>query len=167
MSRIKLYPAVVYRTARAKGYEEVRAVAYPTLAGARYLAPRGSHKHGSGRPVSGPRLADSFGMRWSERINLITVEIYNSADYASTVAIGSGPHTIRPKSKRFLMFEWPRGEASPRMRRRMYKGKFLFKKVRHPGNKRPVRYLQTPLAMYGRSRNFRVVTVPNSRSRFP
>jgi hypothetical protein len=32
----------------------------------------------------------------------------------------------------------------------------FFIKVRHPGNKRPVRYLTTPLGLYGRANGFKV-----------
>lgn len=167
MARIVLYKPVVRRTARNKGREEVRTLTGKVLDAARYLAPRGSHKHGSGRIQAGPRLADSFGRRFSETPFRVTGEVYNTREYSSTVFNGSQPHEIRPRRKRVLMFEWPRGELSPRLRKHMWRGKFFFEKVHHPGNKHPTRSLQTPLAMYGRRQNFIVRNVPVGRSRLP
>lgn len=158
----------VHRTARAKGYEVVRSVAGPVLRDARYLAPRGTHRHGSGTAVAGKRLADSLIQAWSETPRFITSDVGSDLDYAATVARGSRPHAIRPIRKRFLVFEWERGRLLRGTRGKAGRGGlFFFKKVRHPGNKRPVRYLQTPLALWGRRANMKVTTVGNSRTRLP
>lgn len=168
MSRIVLNPVMVYRTARNRGFEAVRSVVTPVRRDAAYLAPRGTHRHGSGRAVAGKRLADSFVTRWSEGPTFVEAIIANEKDYSDTVARGSRAHTIRPRRKPFLVFEWERGRLLSRTRgRRSKSGFFFFKSVRHPGNKRPVRYLQTPLALWGRRANFRVTIVGNNRTRLP
>lgn len=158
--------SVIHRTARAKAYEVVRSVAAPVLRDAKYLAPRGTHRHGSGTAVAAKRLADSGGQRWSETPRFITAEVFFDADWAATIAKGSQAHTIRPIRKRFLVFEWERGRLLRGTRGRAGRGGlFFFKKVRHPGNKRPVRYLQTPLALWGRRANMKVTIVGNNRTR--
>ena len=79
-------------------------------------------------------------------------------------------HYIRGHGKR-LKFVWERGNLlvsarssgrlrgrGPSRRLRRVGPYFLFKAVHHPGNKRPVRFLTTPLYMYGRLAGFRVTT---------
>lgn len=168
MSRIVLNPVEVHRTARKRGYEAVRSVVTPLRRDAQILAPRGSHRHGSGTAVAGKALADSFFTRWSETPTSVEAIVGNDRDYSDTVARGSRRHKIRPVHKKLLVFEWERGRLLRRARgSRNRSGFFFFKSVMHPGNKRPVRFLQTPLALWGRRANFIVTTASNNRSRLP
>lgn len=167
MARIRLNPVRVHQAARNKGWSEVKPLTREVLGGARYLAPRGSHHHGSGKPVAATRLADTGRITYFQGVRSVYGFVRFGADWASTVAVGSRPHRIPKHGDKLMGFHWPRAQFSPRLRRRTWRGKSFFTKVRHPGNKRPVRYLQTPLAQYGRKRGFKVVTVRNSRSRLP
>src|ERR1044071_4592930 len=151
---------MIRATARAKAMELMDPYTQQVLAGGQRLSRRGNHKHGSGKTVAAPRLADTGKITWlGGTADTIRAQVTFTAPHASTVALGSKAHKI-PKSGRakpLLKFKWPRGEASPRLRRRMTRtGFFLFTNVRHPGRKRPVRFLQTPLATYGRKHNFKV-----------
>ena len=167
MARIRLNPVNVHREARNKGWDAVNSVAKPTLAGAQYLAPRGSHRHGSGKGVAAQRLADTGKIRRWETPRSVHAEVVFTADWASTVALGSKAHKIPKLGRRLMGFYWARAQASPKLRRHTWRGKSFFTKVRHPGNKRPIRFLQTPLATYGRKHHFIVKLRPNSRSRLP
>lgn len=168
MARTVVYSAACRKTGRQKADSLVGPLTRQTIGGAKRLAPRGTHKHGSGTSVSGPRLADSW------RVDDVTtavrrrVTIVNTARYADTIARGSKRHRI-PKYgfKRLRFSDWPRGHFSPRLRRRFPDGEFFFKKVNHPGNKRPVRFLQTPLALYGRRAGFKVTISGVTRTRLP
>lgn len=73
-----------------------------------------------------------------------------------------------------LKFRWARGDflvAARAGRRRgssRLTGRFhYFVSVRHPGNKRPVRYLTTPLALFGRINGFVILGVGRGRTRLP
>lgn len=158
-------------TARKKGREVVGSLAKQVMSGGKTLARRGTHRHGSGKGVAGPRMANSLGIRWQNLPLEVQAEVYSSVSWSATNALGSRPHRI-PKSgfaRPILKFRWARGDASPRLRRSSArkKGFFFFKHVMHPGNKRANRFLQIPLSMYGRQNNFKVVTVANSRSFLP
>jgi hypothetical protein len=157
-------------TAREKGVEVVGAVANGVIRGGKALARRGSHRHGSGRGVAEPRLVDSFGIRWANTATEVVAYPFNRARWASTMALGSKRHRI-PKSgiaKPMLKFRWARGDASRRLRGRRTRTRyFLFKHVMHPGNKRPNRFMQIPLVVYGRRYNFKVNTAAVRRSFLP
>lgn len=167
MARWKPYPVAIHRTARAKGFEVVTGLVNDVYTGGRRIAPRGTHRHGSGTAVAGPRLADSFVRRIWETPRFVYGRVTVTVNYATSQAIGSRPHRIPKSGRRLMGFKWARGDFSPSLRRRKWRGKFFFTKVRHPGNKRPRRFLQTPLAQYGRQRNFKVKIVANSRSFLP
>ena len=160
-------PVQVHRTARNKGWTEVKGLTKDVFAYSKYLAPRGTRRHGSGKSVAATRLADTGKVTYRETARSVHGYVTYTADWAATVAVGSQPHRIPKRGKKLMGFYWARAQASPTLRRHTWRGKSFFTKVRHPGNKRPVRYLQTPLAQFGRKRNFRVVTVRNSRSRLP
>lgn len=157
----------IHRTARAKGYQVVRPMVRDTLKGAKHLAPSGTRRHGSGTVDTRPDLANSFYTQWSETPRYITVQIGNRAQHAATVSQGSSAHDIRARSGPLLAFEWPRANFLRQHHRMSPRRLFFFRKVRHPGNKRPVRFLTTPLTMYGRRYNFKVTTVGVNRSRLP
>lgn len=167
MSRIVLNRVAVQKTARAKGYEVCRALARDVLVGAKALAPRGSRMHGSGRTDNRPAIINSFGQRTHETPKYVIFEVYNTADHAASVAVGSQPHDIRPKTANILAFHSERFAFARKRAGKSARALFFARKVRHPGNKRPVRFLQTPLAMYGRKHGFKVTTVANNRGRLP
>lgn len=167
MSRIVLYPTTVYRTARAKGIEVCRPLAREVLQGGKHLAPRGDRLHGSGKTDTRASIYNSFGMRFHESRKYVAYEVYNTADHAATVAVGSRPHMIKAKAGGLLAFQSERFSALRKRRGLSARQLFYARKVRHPGNKRPVRYLQTPLAQYGRKRGFKVETVRSNRQRLP
>jgi len=171
MSRWEPNRAAIHATSRNVAFPLVNRYSNEVLAGGQRLSRLGSHKHGSGKTVAKPRLSATGKRVWAPTgPDVIAVNVVFTADHASTVALGSKAHKI-PKSghaKPLLKFKWPRGEASPRLRRRMTRtGFFLFTRVRHPGRKRPVRFLQTPLATYGRKYNFKVTTASANRSYLP
>lgn len=166
-SRVILYPTTVRRVARAKAFEVTKPLVRDVLVGARALAPKGSRRHGSGAADTRPSIASSFGVRGSETSKYVTFEVFNRADHAATVAVGSDPHVINPKTGKLLAFEWPRANFQRRRAGMSPRSMFFFRKVRHPGNKRPVRFLQTPLVMFGRKHNFKTTVVANRRSRLP
>lgn len=146
------------------------------LHGARQMAPRGSHQSGSGRRRPGPQLSRSLKKTVSTTATSITHSVGSTKDYAASMHQGSSPHIISAKGK-LLKFRWDRGDALVTARRRGRVGSrrprpgkngyFYFVRVRHPGNKRPVRYLTTPMFVYGRARGFRVDAWPVGRSRLP
>lgn len=167
MSRVVLYPTAVRRTARDKAHEVCRPLAREVLQGARHLAPTGSRTHGSGKTDNRPSIRASFGIRGSETSRYVTYEVYNTAAHAATVAVGSQAHDIRAKPGKLLAFHSERFAFARKSRGLSARALFYARKVRHPGNKRPVRYLQTPLAQFGRKAGFLVETVRNNRQRLP
>lgn len=167
MARIVLNRPVNTATARARAIEVSSPVAANVARGARFLAPSGTHRHGSGKSVTGPKLQNSIYETQRITAKSVIWRIGSPLDYAETVSRGSRAHTIRAKNHKFMVFKWDRGSLSPRLRRRKWKGKFLFRKVYHPGNKRPRRFLTTPLAMYGRRGNFKVTHVGVTRTFLP
>lgn len=130
------------------------------------LAPKGSHLSGSGARASGPNLQSSIFDRIESGDERIDAVVGSEKDYAATAHQGSKPHVIRMKGK-LLRFEWERGQFLLKRRGKRGRGYFLFAKVNHPGNKRPVRYLTTPLHLFGRMNGFRTTSTPVSRSRLP
>ena len=168
MARWQPNRLAIQKTKTAEGIRLTRGLSADVAKGARQLARQGTHRHGSGKAVKGPRLKDSIRIRGANRPDLITDEVFSDLDYAASMALTSKPHTIR-KTARLLKFKWPRGEASRRLRNRRTKtGYFLMDKVRHPGNKRANRFLQTPLQLYARKWGFRVkMTSRVARSYLP
>lgn len=134
--------------------------------GALRLAPKGTHLSGSGARQPGPNLQSSIFDRIDSGYERIDAVVGSRKDYAATVHQGSKPHVIRAKGK-LLRFEWERGQLLLKRRGKRAKGYFLFRKVNHPGNKRPVRYLTTPMHMFGRMNGFSTTSTPVSRSRLP
>jgi hypothetical protein len=103
----------------------------------------------------------------------VHVRVGADKNYAATVHQGSSAHTIRSRSGKMLKFRWERGDflvaaRAGRRRGNRRTGQFhYFVKVNHPGNKRPVRYLTTPLQMFGRANGFRVTTSGVNRMFLP
>lgn len=147
----------------------VRKTGNQILAGARRLAPRGSHLSGSGERRPGRNLQHTLRANLGVTPRFVTSMVGSENDYAATVHQGSRPHTIRSSQGRMLRFEWPRGTVLVRGRGG-HRGRqlvFYFHSIRHPGNKRPVRYLTTPMHLFGRLNGFRTRSVPVGRSRLP
>lgn len=96
----------------------------------------------------------------------IVFEIGSPLNYAASVHQGSQPHEIRATSKP-LTFFWPRARFISRTRRLRSDPRMHFMRVQHPGNKRPNRFLTTPLQQFGRAMNFRVRTDAASRGFLP
>lgn len=167
MSVIVLNRAVTLHTARQRGYEVARPLASRTLVGARTLVRSGTHRHGSGKPVAGPSLKASLqSVEVGRDPREIVFEIGSPLNYAASVHQGSRAHEIRATSK-VLTFFWPRARFISRTQRLASDPRMFFHRVMHPGNKRPNRFLTTPLQQFGRAMNFRVRTDAASRGFLP
>lgn len=134
--------------------------------GAVRSAPRGSHRHGSGQPVQGVNLQSSIFDDIGLSGDSIIGKVGSRLDHALIAHQGSRPHVIRMRGK-MLKFQWERGSLLLQHQGKRARTVFFFKKVNHPGNKRPVRYLTTPMHLYGRMNGFITVSSPVSRTRLP
>lgn len=167
MSRIVLNRLAVHHSGRQRGQEAARELSTRVLVGAKTLVRRGTHRHGSGRPVAGSTLLASLqSVRISSDPYQIIYDIGSPKEYAATVHQGSKPHRIEGRGKP-LSFYWPRARYLSRSRRLARDPRVAFWSVRHPGNKRPNRFLTTPLQQFGRAANFRVRTVNATRGFLP
>lgn len=136
------------------------------------MAPRGNHLSGSNRPKPGPTLQASLRMDMAVTVFEEIATVGSKNNYAASEHQGSRAHLIRSRGGKLLTFQWERGALllharsgrRGRPRRSMY---FRFEQVNHPGNKRPVRYLTTPMHLYGRKNGFRTSSTSVSRSRLP
>lgn len=160
----------------------VRRTAELIWGGARALVPRGSGRSGSGESIyaRGRRsLFHTLHVDNSATAFKAVSRVGSGQNHAATVHQGSDEHVIRSGGK-VLKFRWPRGQLLIEARRsgrlrgrgrssrlRMQGGFFFFESVRHPGNKRPVRYLTTPMHLFGRARGFKTTSLPVNRSRLP
>lgn len=160
----------------------VRRTSGSILNGAQRLAPRGDHRSGSGERKPGPTLVNSLYRRdVTSNAAQIVHRVGSDNRYAATMHQGSEAHEIAARGK-LLKFRWERGNlllAARAAGRRNSRGRrvggrirsrggfFYFVRVRHPGNKRPVRYLTTPMHLYGRMNGFRTTSGPVSRTRLP
>lgn len=168
MARVLLNQAAVTATAQRRAKPLVNKVAAQILTGSKRLARVGDHRHGSGRAVRGPSLKAS--LRKTPTVTSPS-EVFTSVGsdrrYAAGEELGSKRHRIRSSGK-LLKFRWERGNFSPTLRKRRTKsGFFLFKEVNHPGNKRPQRFLRTPLFQFGRAANFKIKMSPVTRRFLP
>lgn len=145
-----------------------RRVVAQIAAGARHLVPRGDHLSGSGKRRPGQPLAQSLKVVNKDTATQLVDRVGSTKKYAATVHQGSQPHFIRAKGK-MLKFQWERGGfmikgRGPGRRRSVF---FYFKSVHHPGDKRPVRYLTTPMHLYGRLHGYRTSSQGVNRTRLP
>lgn len=176
VAKIILNQPQVILTAHRLAGPHIRRTSNLIINGARRLVPRGDHMSGSGRRRSGTPLAASLHIRTITTVTRITERIGSHVDYATSMHQGSSAHDIESKG-RMLRFRWERGSlqlaarAAGRIRGRRIPrsrgGYFYFVRVRHPGNKRPVRYLTTPMHLFGRANGFRTTSSPVSRSPLP
>lgn len=159
MARVNLNQKEISRVVQVKTLPLVFRTGIEIFQGARRLAPQGDHLSGSGAAKSGPTLQQALSYKISTRPSEIRMRIGAKTDYAMTVHQGSQAHVIRGHGK-MLKFRWERGDflvaaRSGRRRGNRRTRRFhYFVSVRHPGNKRPVQYLVTPLHMFGRLNGF-------------
>lgn len=164
MARVNLNRTQITLTAQFYTLPLIQKVTHEVLAGARLLAPEGDHLSGSGRPHPGDRLKASLYSRTLTGPQRIRSRIGAKADHAMSEHQGSAAHQIRSNKGKMLKFRWDRGDflvaaRAGRRRGNRRTGQFhYFLRVRHPGNKRPVRFLTTPLQMFGKANGFRVST---------
>lgn len=157
MARVKLDPVAVRKFGYRNAAIAVKKVQAATLSGAKRMAPRSpGHLSGNRLAARGRRLSDATRATpvkfrgWQVEARVETL-----VPYAMTVHEGSKSHIIRPRRKRALKFYWVRTVARQYGRRRLRPGQAsFFKHVIHPGNRRPVRFLTTPLAVSARANNF-------------
>lgn len=173
MARVRLNRTQIDLLVRQKGRSLVQGVTDRVQTGARALIPVGDHLSGSGKRHTGPTLLSSVYSRVSVNAQEAVGVVGAKAKHAATVHQGSQAHTIRSKRGKVLKFRWERGDflvAARRGKRRGNRrtGQFhYFMRVRHPGNKRPVQYLVTPLHMFARMSGFKTSSVAVGRSRLP
>ena len=166
MARVNLSRVAKVAAAQRAAVPIVNRTVHQVLTGAKQLAPRGDHMSGSGRRRRGKPLLEHMYATVSVTTTFARGRVGNRARYALTAHQGSSPHAIVGK-KRMLKFRWDKGSALLRVRRGKARAFFFFRKVNHPGNKHPVRYLTIPLGMYGRRNGFKVSTIAAGRSRLP
>lgn len=166
MATVVIFQPVVNAYSLSVTFPHVRRTVNQIHFGAQRLAPRGTHRSGSGERADGPNLQSSIEDKIDVIGDVIDGRVGSRKKYAASKHQGSRPHRIVATSK-VLKFEWERGRFSARSRRRGPSRFFFFLKVNHPGDKRPVRYLTTPMHMYGRMNGFATTSSPVSRSRLP
>lgn len=182
MARVNIDQRKKVTTAHNAADPYLRRTAHLIWAGARQLVPRGSGRSGSGKSAYVNRRRPIFATLRTEadiRTFDTVFRVGSPANHAATVHQGSQSHVIRSENKT-LKFAWVRGNLlvqarasgrlrgrGPSRRLRPRNGFFFFESVLHPGNKRPVRYLTTPMHLFGRARGFRTRSIAVNRSRLP
>jgi hypothetical protein len=167
VARVVLNYPKVFLTAQKAATPLVQTTARQVLVGARRLVRHGNHQSGSGRRKPGRPLALTLKARVDVGVNVVDALVGSDASYAASEHQGSKPHVIRSKRGKLLKFEWERGNFLRVRRGRSGKRFFYFVSVTHPGNKRPVRYLTTPLYLFGRANGFKVTSGSVNRTRLP
>lgn len=142
--------------------------------GARHIAPRGDHLSGNRKPRPGQHLEATIDTELQVSEKSVVGRVVARSNYSMTIHQGSKRHVIRSRDfpYGFVSFYWPRAQryrfkVNGRMRK--FQGKmrptaanvnlYAFYQVNHPGNKRRVRFLTTPMVFYGRAAGFKVSTV--------
>lgn len=158
MARIVLNQAAVRLSGQTAGRQAVSTVvnqAYPMM---RRMAPRSpAHLHGSGKSRTGPRLAESGSIGpLVTRATEVSQRIEWRSPITMTVHEGSRRHRIPLRTGgKVLKFRWRKSVAVAGGRRRIRPANFsYFVHVMHPGNRRPVHFMTTPLAAVARANNF-------------
>lgn len=157
MSRVVLNQAAVKKFGQRNAAIAVKAVQLPTAAGSKRMAPRSpAHLSGSRKPKPGKRLSESIRVT---PLKFTAWRVEGRVEALSPIAMsihqGAKPHRIAARRKKALKFYWTRAVARDFGRRRIRPGQAsFFKHVQHPGIRRPVRFLTTPLAAAARANNF-------------
>lgn len=169
MARVEIYQGRVNTYSLGVTLPLVRRTVSQIHQGALRLAPRGSHMSGSGARADGPNLQSSIEENIGLRGDTIHGQVGSRKQYAATAHQGSERHDIPLRRGKVLKFHWERGNLliKGRGKGRTPQRFFFFLKVTHPGNKRPVRYLTTPMHLYGRANGFVTSSLPVNRSRLP
>jgi len=175
MARVNIDQNQKVLTARRLTAAYHRRTVELVFSGARKLVPRGDHRSGSGARKPGQSLYGSLKVVSNSSATTLSDLIGSDKQYAASEHQGSSAHYINANGK-MLKFEWERGNiiVRARGRRGRVRGRagpagnfFYFIRVRHPGNKRPVRYLTTPMHLYGRLRGYRTSSARVNRTRLP
>lgn len=175
MARVNIDQGKKVLTARRLTLPYHRRTVELVFSGARKLVPRGDHRSGSGARKPGQSLYGSLKVKSNSGATTLSDLIGSDKQYAATEHQGSQAHYINSRGK-LLKFEWERGniQVRARGRRGRVRGRrgpsgnfFFFVRVRHPGNKRPVRYLTTPMHLYARMRGYRTSSARVNRGRLP
>jgi hypothetical protein len=173
MARVNLNNTQITLTAQRLALPVVTRTVNEVHRGARFLAPEGDHLSGSGKIRAGLPLKNSSFQDIIVGPQRILGKVSFKARHSLVVHQGSRPHVILSKRGKMLKFRWDRGDflvaaRAGRRRGNRRTGAFhYFVQVRHPGNRNPVRYLTTPLHMFGRINGFRVSTVGTGVSHLP
>lgn len=157
MSRVVLDKTAVRFFGQREAGKAVSKVARETMLGSKRMARRSpAHLSGSRVPKPGPRLTEAIHLT-PMKFSVLTVQqqVMSPVNYSMTEHEGSRPHRIRSRSGKALKFYW---------RKRQRRGGFFrrfrptqasyFDHVRHPGNRKPVKFLTTPLAVAARGNGF-------------
>lgn len=158
MSRVVLNKTAVTKFGQRNGAIAVKSVLTPATAGAKRMAPRSpAHLSGNRKPKPGQRLSSSIKSTQLKFTSLtVQARIEALSPYAMSIHEGAKAHRIAPRRKRALKFYWVKTVARQGGRRRIRPGQAsFFKHVQHPGIRRPVKFLTTPLAAAARASNFR------------
>lgn len=167
MARVNIDQQKKLATARRLAGRLHRRTVNEIFNGAKHLVPRGSHLSGSGKRRPGQPLLQSLKRVERDRTLQLLTLIGSAKKYAASEHQGSKPHFIRMRGGKVLKFEWERGNFLLKARGKGRRTFFYFKSVHHPGNKRPVRYLTTPMHLYGRLHGYRTSSLGVNRSRLP
>jgi len=173
MARVRFNQPQITLTAQRAALPPVTRTVNEVHRGARFLAPEGDHLSGSGKARPGLPLKRSSYQDINVGSQRILGRVGFKARHSLVVHQGSRPHVIMSRRGKMLKFRWDRGDflvaaRSGRRRGNRRTGRFhYFARVRHPGNRNPVRYLTTPLHMFGRINGFAVTTVGTGIGRLP
>jgi hypothetical protein len=159
MARIVLNPAGVRLSGQNAGRTAVTKVVREVLPGMKRMTPRSpAHLSGSRKPKPGKRVVESFVVR-PMTVSAFAVQqrIENRSNVTMTLHEGSKRHRIPNRlGGKVLKFKWGKRYGLPGGgRRRVRPREFsYFRSVMHPGNRKPVHFMTTPLASVARANNF-------------
>lgn len=116
-----------------------------------------AHLSGSRRRKPGQTLAAAI-YETPQKMSIGNIEqsVVSPKEYSMSEHEGSKAHRIRGRGTKVLKFYWRkrRARTSGGFRRYRPSQASFFDVVRHPGNKKPVKFLTTPLAVAARANGF-------------
>ena len=158
MARIVLNQAAVRLSGQTAGRLAVSKVVNEAFPLIRRMAPRSpAHMHGSGKPRTGPRLVEAIKQGpMLVRATEVSQRINSTSPVTMTAHEGSKRHRIPLRTGgKVLKFRWRQSVAVAGGRRRIRPANFsYFVHVTHPGNRKPVHFMTTPLASVARANGF-------------
>jgi hypothetical protein len=158
MSRIVLDRSAILRVKQDAGKQAVGQMSRQSMAGSKRMAPRSpAHLSGSRKPKPGPRLADSIHLTALKVTpDEVSQDLVSPNDYSMTLHKGSKAHRIQGRNGRPLKFYWrKRVRTATGVRRIRPTQASYFDHVWHPGNKKPVPFLTTPVQVAATQNNFK------------